>query len=163
MTERQPVELKAFFRDLVTACGGPKRAAQLVGAQASHISEAMAAHVPERWPRLDYIAILEADCGQPIVTSALADRLGYSIAPVAASGDPRPAVQHLASVTRETHDVVAALIDAMADGHVGEAERRQIRTQAQEAIQALHKLCADMADPAAGGNVASMKISGRVL
>ena len=157
MTGRQPVELKAFFRDLVTACGGPKRAAQLVGAQASHISEAMAAHVPERWPRVDQVAILEADCGRPFVTAALADRLGYSVAPVATGEDAKPAVQHLATVTRETHDVVAALIDAMADGHVGEAERRQIRAQAQEAIQALHKLCADMADPAAGGNVAALR------
>jgi hypothetical protein len=160
MTERQPVELKAFFRDLVTACGGPKRAAQLVGAQASHISEAMAAHVPERWARLDQIAILEADCGQPIMTTALAERLGYSVAPAVASSEPKPVIEHLGAITQGFADLHAKVLEAMRDGHIGEGERRQILQSASGLAATVNNLRADAADPASS-NVASMKISGR--
>jgi len=150
-TSRLPVELKAYFRDLVTACGGPKRAAELVGAQPSHISEAMATHTLERWPRLDHVALLEADCGQPIVTSALADRSGYSLTCVTASDANTSPLAHLHRIVSEVRDVECGILHAMQDGQLTAAERRDIRRQVQEAVAALNALCADLIDPAASG------------
>lgn len=146
-----PVELKAYFRDLVTACGGPQRAAKILGAQQSHISEAMATHNLDRWPRLDHVALLEADCGQPIVTAALADRRGYALEAVNAAGDHSSPLAHLHGIVSEVRDVECGILAAMQDGQLSAAERRDIRRQAQEAIAALNRLCADLLDPAATG------------
>lgn len=154
---RLPIELKAFYRDLVTACGGPKRAAEITGGQPSHISEAMAPHHPERWPRIDHVAMLEAECGQPIVTAALADRLGYAIAAVTAPGGQRAPLSRLSHIVSEVRDVEVGILNAMSDGHITAGERRDIRKEAQQAIAALNALCADLADPAAPGVVGIVK------
>lgn len=146
--EKSPLELKAYYRDLVIACGGPKRAAEIVGAQASHISEAMAAH-HDRWPRVDHVALLEADCGQPIVTAALADRMGYAIEAVTAQGDHISPLLHLTRIVTDVRNVECTVLTAMNDGALSAAERRDVRRQAQEAIAALNALCADLLDPAA--------------
>lgn len=153
---RLPLELKAYFRDLVTACGGPKRAAEITGGQPSHISEAMAAHHPERWPRLDQIAMLEAECGQPIVTAALADRSGYALQAVSPQASHCSPLAHLARIVTQVRDVECSVLNAMQDGQLSAAERRDVRRQAQEAIAALNALCADLLDPAAHGGVARM-------
>lgn len=144
-----PAELKAFFRDLVTACGGPKRAAEIVRAQPSHISEAMAIHNADRWPRLDHIALLESDCGQPIVTAALADRMGYALQAVSAEGTHTSPLMHLSRIVSEVRDVECTVLTAMNDGQLSAADRRDVRRQAQEAIAALNALCADLLDTAA--------------
>lgn len=152
--QRLPLELKAYFRDLVTACGGPKRAAEITGGQASHISEAMAAHHPERWPRLDHVAMLEAECGQPILTAVLADRSGYALQAVSTVGAQGSPLGHLSRIVSEVRDVECGILNAMQDGQLSAAERRDVRRQAQEAIAALNALCADLLDPAAQGGIA---------
>lgn len=135
---RQPVELKAYFRDLVDACGGTKRAAEKVGGHASHISEAMAVHNLERWPRLDHVAILEADCGQPIVSRFLADRLGFGLEPHA--GRPGGDLPHVfASAMKEMADVQVAYVTAVANHHVDAAERAELVKQATQAIDSLQE------------------------
>lgn len=148
-----PIELKAYFRDLVTACGGPKRAAEITGGHASHISEAMAPHNSDRWPRLDHIALLEADCGHPIVTAALADRVGYAVEPVSAESNSKTPIAHLASMTSEFRDVEVGLINAMADGEITAAERRELGKQTQELIAALTNFRAFLIDPPSAGNI----------
>lgn len=151
---RLPLELKAFYRDLVIACGGPKRAAEITGGQASHISEAMAAHHADRWARIDHVTLLEADCGQPIVTAALADRAGYALQAVSPQASHCSPLAHLARIVTQVRDVECSVLNAMTDGQLSAAERRDVRRQAQEAIAALNALCADLLDPAAGGGVA---------
>jgi hypothetical protein len=151
---RLPIELKAYFRDLVVACGGPKRAAEITGGQASHISEAMAAHSVDRWPRLDHIAMLEADCGQPIVTAALADRTGYALQAVSSQGASSSPLRHLSRIVSEVRDVECGVLNAMTDGQLSAAERREVRRQAQEAIAALNAVCGDLLDPPRSPNVA---------
>lgn len=153
----RPLELKAYFRDLVTACGGPKRAAEITGGQASHISEAMAAHCVERWPRLDHVALLEADCGQPIVTAALADRLGFALRAVNATASLTSPLGHLSRIVSEVRDVECGILNAMQDGKLSLVERRDVRKQAQDAIAALQALCADLLDPAAASNIAHIE------
>jgi hypothetical protein len=162
MTLRPPVELKAYYRDLVTACGGPKRSADIVGGHQSHISEAMAPHCPDRWPRLDHIALLEAECGQPIMTAALAERAGYAIEQVAAAPRGQKSVsQHLHAIVSEFQDVEIGMISAMADGRIDAAERRDLRRDIQQAVQALQKLGSYLAEPVSddAGNVKPLTMS----
>lgn len=146
-TTPRPLELKAYFRDLVVACGGPKRAAEITGGQASHISEAMASHSVDRWPRLDHIAMLEADCGQPIIAAALADRLGFALQAVSAAGNNESPLAHLCRVVTQIRDVEVGILSAAVDGRISESERRDIRREAQDAIAALNALCADLLGP----------------
>jgi hypothetical protein len=158
-----PLELKAFYRDLVIACGGPKRAAEITGGQASHISEAMAAHHIDRWPRIDHVALLEAECGQPMVTAALADRMGYAVAAVSKQGCDASPLLHLSRIVTEVRDVECGILNAMADGQLCAAERRDVRRQAQEAIAALTRLCADLLDPASASPSATVtRMGGRL-
>lgn len=133
---KQPLELKAYFRDLVEACGGTKRAAEKVGGHASHISEAMAAHVTDRWPRLDHVAILEADCCLPIVTRHLADTLGFELSQrdSRSTGD----LPHVfATAMKEMAEVQVAYVTAVANHHVDAAERAELVKQANHAIAGL--------------------------
>jgi hypothetical protein len=55
------LDLKARFRDLVRAAGGPKRVAEKTRGCQSRISEAMAPQVDDRFPAVDQVADLEAD------------------------------------------------------------------------------------------------------
>lgn len=133
---RQPIELKAYFRDLVEACGGTKRAAEKVGGHASHVSEAMATHITDRWPRLDHVAILESECGQPLVTRYLADQLGFDLAQRDGKslGD---LPQAFAVAMKEMADVQVAYAAAIANREVDTAERAELVKQANQAIASL--------------------------
>lgn len=139
-----PTELKAHFRDLVSACGGTKRAAAKLGAQPSHISEAMGPHWDDRWPRIDHVAVLESDCQQPIVTRALADRLGYALVAVDVDKPRRAALEHLGSILKECGEVEVALVRASADGRLSHVERRLLLTQVNEALAVLTSLRVDL-------------------
>lgn len=117
----------------------------------------MAPHNLERWPRLDHVAMLEADCGQPIVSAALADRMGYGLQAIHPSGHDQSPLLHLSRVVSQVRDVECGILNAMHDGKLSAAERRDVRRQAQEAIAALNALCADLLDPAVGnGNIARL-------
>lgn len=140
----QHLTLKALFRDLLTACGGLKRCAALLGHPDSHLSASAAAHVTDRWPRLDHVIDLEADCGQPIVTQFLADRHGMDLMPRTGTAPAASTVQHLSKLARETGEVIAQMAAAVADGEVSNSERAAIVREIQQMIDAGHAAMADL-------------------
>ena len=77
-TELQ-LQIKEKFRLLVLANGGPTACERILSFPQSRISEAMSKHLLERMPRADHISILEASCGQLIVTGFMANLHGYDI------------------------------------------------------------------------------------
>jgi hypothetical protein len=141
---RQPIGLKAHFRDLVTACGGTKRAAEIAGMQASHLSEAMAAHNLERWPRIDHVALLESECGAPIVTKALADAAGFDIVRRDAQAPHLKPLDHLRSIMKESAEVHQGLADALADARIDPRERRALLLEVDQALAGLNNLRLDL-------------------
>lgn len=145
-----PLDIKAHFRDLIAAVGGPKRAAELVDFHASHLSEAGAAHNLERWPRIDHVVAMEAECRIPIVTAAMADRLGYDLVPRTVTAPHLGHSAHLRSVMAECADVALTLARAMEDGQISPRERRALLGEVAEAQKALEKLRLDLAEAERG-------------
>ena len=142
---RPPLELKAYFRDLIAACGGTKRAAQITSFNACNLSSAMAAHETERWPRIDHVMLLEADCGAPIVTAALADAAGFALVARRSAAPRLDTLHHLRGIRKETGDVQLQLAAAMHDGALSRNERRALRKEVGEAQAALEALRRDLA------------------
>jgi hypothetical protein len=136
--------LKAAWRDLVEACGGPDRVSKLTRARNhSLITEYGKPHCLDRFPPLDVIADLEAECGQPIVTRVVADMAGCDL--VCRETKPLASVRSLiAAVTRETADVTAKFLEAEPGG-LSESERIAIRLEADQAIDKLNALRAALA------------------
>lgn len=136
--------IKAAFRDLVHACGGPKMAAAKTRGCQSRISEAMAAHEIERFPAIDQIADMEAECGIPIVTRHLADMAGYDIVPrsIAAAHANRPMVI-AAQMAASLGELQVAYAAAMDDGELTAVEQAKLRgalNQHREAINTFDAL-----------------------
>ena len=135
--------VKAAWRDLVAAVGGPQRAAHITRGAPSRISEAMAPHCPERFPAADQIADLESECGQPVMTRALAGLAGYELTPLG-DGTRIDLHHHLARIVGDCGDVATELAAALADGTVSEAERLTLIREIEEARDRLLALKADL-------------------
>jgi hypothetical protein len=145
---RQPSEihmlLKAGFRHLLGLCGGPKLAAEIVNHPDSHLSAAGAKHVTDRWPRLDHVIDFERYCGEPVVTRILADAQGFDLVPRGEAPPAIPVPLHLAHLIKEMGDVQLKVAEALADGTITAQERAAIIAEAQQAIDELHSLIADL-------------------
>lgn len=144
-------EIKAAFRDLVSEAGGQSRAAGLTAMPQTKISEAGSINHPERGPRVDHVAILEADTGSHRITRLLAELAGSRLvlnAEPAAVQDPHV---HLARIIRETGDVTARMAQALADGRMSKPEARTLKQEAEEAIQTLHAFIDSMNAVLLGG------------
>jgi hypothetical protein len=143
--EKQRIEIKAAFRDLVKEAGGQERAALLTGMPQPKISEAGSLNHPDRAPRVDHIAILEADTGRPHITKLLAEYSGHRLEKVGKHKPADPHV-HLAHIIKESGDVAALISQALADGTITATEAKGLKVQADEAIIELQKFAAQMAD-----------------
>lgn len=135
-TELQ-LRIKERFRLLVVANGGPTACERILCFPQSHISEAMSKHRLDRMPRADHISILEAACGQLIVTSFMADLQGYDVElREHKSGDMGTA---LAAMLKECGEAASVAAMALAKG-MDEATRQkniQELTEARDALEAL--------------------------
>lgn len=136
--------IKAAFRDLVKASGGQVRAVHVTRGCQSKLSEAMSPEHLERFPALDQVADLEAEAGAPVVTKLLAGMAGFDLVPRIASGTDASLYQHLAAIVKEAGEVESIMASALADGTVDAAERKRLKSEAHEAITALHNLIASV-------------------
>lgn len=120
--------LKVLTKSLVEACGGPVAVAEVLGLSQGLISAYGSMSEPKRFMPLSHVARLEGLCGRAIVSSWMVRRLGAPESPAALTLDD------VSRLSREGSDVLAAVIGAMADGHVSSAERAVIRREADELI-----------------------------
>lgn len=137
------LQIKAAFRDLVKLAGGQERSALVLGISQARISEACSVNHPERSPRVDHVAVLEADADQPVVTKLLAQLAGQVRVALDPS-DPLDPHLHLARIIKETGDVTSAMSQALADGRISPAEARGLRAEADAAILVLQEFTAQL-------------------
>ena len=140
--QRDADALKAASHLLVERAGSVARAAQLTATSHSRLSEAASPWHDNRWLSLIHIADLECVAGEPMITRALADMAGYDLVPKA-SGRAEDMHQHLAHIVTEMSDVSSQLSVAMTDGQMTVKEARQLKQEAQEAVERLHRFMAD--------------------
>lgn len=137
---RPPGSLKEAYSRLVDACGGPAEAAQLDHMPVSR-SLLFKYTDPdcEHHMRADVVKVLEAHCGDPIVTTYLAHSAGFVLSSIAPEGSA--ALQGLlARVSKEHGDLMVCGLDALADGEVTIDEARRILREADDALAAVSKI-----------------------
>lgn len=146
--------LKAATRDLVRQCGGIERCAELTGYSDTQASRWQSVGETATIP-LQAVVILEADCGVPTVSSALAALNGRRLAdPEEAAPEMRSSVLgHFASIARKSSDLQAAMADAMSDYRLTPAEAEVLTRAAGEMIATGHRVQQDMATVKARGGV----------
>lgn len=103
--------LKAATRDLVDLCGGVERAAKIARMGSSHISRCKTSDNKDVLGIAAVVA-LEADCGQPVVTSVMADLAGRRLAEPA---EEIPAGAAVSSGHAEAVQKMAAVMTAAAE------------------------------------------------
>jgi hypothetical protein len=146
--------LKAAMEDLVTRCGGQKRA----GALMDGVSQQMVSLICDRDSNsmltLRGKLALEADCGAPVVTAVEAELLGFKLVRdgAAPSGDACAYTAH-AAVMKEVGDLCGVFATSVADGRFSrtdaETARREL-AQLRLAIERFERVCA-VTEAEAGG------------
>lgn len=123
----QYAALKNAFRRACQQSGGGLRElagmTRLSAAQLSRFGDLGS----DQWAPLDVVVDLDSLAGEPIITRALAELLGYDLVPAAGEAFPLASpTHHLAGLARESGDVLARLADALADGRLTKAEAARI-------------------------------------
>lgn len=130
--------LKAATRRLVEACGGQESAALIPGMPISRhqsFSEAGNAAHPDRFLRIDVAALMEADCGLPLVTAEMAKATGHVLVPLPAiAATATPLGRITAQAMKETSEVFVRLGDFLEDGTLDSAEGGHLEREIDEAI-----------------------------
>lgn len=133
-------KLKAAWRRLLKACGGPEVASKITRARNhSLLSEYGSPSCLDRFPPLDVIADLEAECGEPMVSQALADLMGCDLI----RRDARPAGSLrslMAACTRGFADVSVTFVDSDEDGKWTAKECDELDGDLLGLIEAAQKL-----------------------
>ncbi len=121
--------LKTGFRDLVlNRVGGVDAAVATVGVRVgrSQLGSWLNPH-EDAFPRVDVTVALEIAAGEPVLTSEMARRSGFSLIPLEPMGEGDLA-QGMAKLGAEVGQVFAAFSAALADGRItGDEADRMIR------------------------------------
>lgn len=148
--------LKAAQRDLIKMCGGIVRAADLTSTSTSHVGRWNQAKDTDLMP-INAIIILEADCGQPLVTSAMAELNGFRVE------DPERAIKTTASIMTSLADTMqeagalfASGAAAAADGKYTPAELTALERGAAVLNTKIGSLRNDLAAAQADENLRSV-------
>jgi hypothetical protein len=149
LPKRDYLALKAAFRDLVAAAGGPNRAATKTRGNASLMSRYGAVH-EEMFAPDDVIADLEAEVGEPIVTRVRADLAGFQLVPKCAADTGINFTAHLGDVAKESGEAISSLATAMADGVITPREAEGVLQEVREAGEKLACLEKDLRSVATG-------------
>lgn len=137
--------IKSATRDLTDRCGGIERSATIASVSKSEVSRWRVAGEPSIIT-LPAALALEAECGVPLVTSAMASLGGHRVVSEdEAGGDASAIVMRHAEVMRAMAEVVATSAAAFADGRVTPAEAEQLDRSAAELLRQLDTWRADIA------------------
>lgn len=149
---------KAGFRRLVKACGGQESCVLIEGIGISrhqHFSEVGQIDRPADWLRIDRVALMEADCGQPIVTELMARATGHVLVKLPEIGAEHGALGRVTGqALRETSEVFAKLGEFMADGTLSRVEGATFGREVDEAVIMLLQLKAQVERESGTGSAA---------
>lgn len=146
--------LKAAIRRLVKDCGGQESCGLMLDRRRhEYFSEAGDVRLHADWLRLDYVPLMEADCGVPHITRELARATGHELVklPSVAQGKS-PLGRITGEAMRRVAEVFVALGQALEDDRITPAEDVRIETEIDEAILTLLRLKLQVRADAEAGN-----------
>lgn len=129
--------IKAATRQLIAHAGGSVAASAVTRGGHQNIGRYGSAQADdaERFMPADVVADLESECGQPVLTRALAKLAGHILVPeprVTRSGTALGAVT--AAALKETSEVFVSIADGLGDGSISVAEASRIEADIEDAI-----------------------------
>lgn len=131
------LSLKAAFRRLVEACGGQESAILIPGMPIQR-HQALSEYGKIDHPgqaRIDVIALMEADCGKPLVTELLARATHHVLVPLpAVVGSHNPLGRVTGAAMKETSEVFAKLGQFLDDGKLSATEGRKLDKEIDDAV-----------------------------
>jgi hypothetical protein len=150
---REPGSLKEATARLITACGGQRKAAELVRVKATQIASYSDsdAKFDRVFMPVDIAAVLEAHCGAPIVTRYLALARGALVIDLPKAGDG-PYSEKLARMASEGGQTFAAGARAISDGKITLREARTAKAEAIELASAVAGYISDLDGVITKGN-----------
>jgi hypothetical protein len=147
--------VKAAQRDLIKLCGGIERSAELTSISKSQIGR-MNNPADGELMTLAAVVILEADCGQPVVTAVMAETNGRRLTdPEAERAAEVGVLSAHADLMRQNGELAYSMSVAIADGRVTPAEAQTIDRVAAKVAEANSELRAALAGIKAQGGVAA--------
>ncbi len=135
--------LKAAMAELVEACGGTLRAADLLGVSQSQIQRCTDAVEAKAELKLSWVRALERDCRRPIVTSFLALEAGHAIIPIDI-GSNAPLAADMARFGEHAAELFGRYATALADGALSATEAGQIKNDVLHVMGALAAMLPDL-------------------
>lgn len=153
--------VKAAQRDLIKLAGGIERAAEVTSISKSHIGRMNNPADGELMP-LAAVVMLEADCGQPLVTAVLAETNGRRLTdPEAERAADVSVLSMHAELMRQSAELANGMAIAIADGRVTPAEAQSVDRICSSLQAATSELRAALAAiKAKGGASASLRVVG---
>jgi len=130
--------LKAATERSIRRAGGGTVFAALTRVEPPALSKYAAMHDDHFMP-IDVALDCDMAAGAPVILAAMAASAGYTIAPAAAAAAPLCPVM-VGTLIRETGEVSAVVLEAMADGRLTPRERQAIAKEIDEAMVALWTL-----------------------
>ncbi|MCX5495780.1 hypothetical protein OSH11_13785 [Kaistia dalseonensis] len=119
--------LKAATRDLVKACGGVERSAEIAEMSSSEVSRWQSSKALRYIIPLDAVLALEADCGLPFVTTVMASINGRRLSePETGTGTSMAVMARYAETMRSVSEVMAKAALAFADGKLTDTEMEML-------------------------------------
>lgn len=135
--------LKAATGRSVKRAGGVTSLAAQTRVNEPALSKYAAQQEAGNFMPIDVALDCDMTAGAPVILSSMASIAGYTIEPIRDAPD-KLTPQMIGALIRETGDVSACLIDAMADGQLTPVERSQISKEIDEALEALWKVRASL-------------------
>lgn len=127
-TERWHTRFRGAQRDLIDACGGVERVAELTSYGKSTVGRWRGPNDRDPMP-YPVVLVLEDDCGRPILTKLMAEFNGRTL------GDPESRGEQVASLLSQVADLsdrstalVVETVRAKSDGVVTPAEAESLRS-----------------------------------
>lgn len=141
ISDRQGMTLKAATRRAIEIAGGARSFAAVTRIKEGNLSKYGSPNEDhaETFMPIDVAVEADMEAGSPIILSAMAEMLGYKLVPLAGSDDDANAVTaaDALNIANEAGDVVRSITEALADGKVCAADRKEITRQGDEAVKAL--------------------------
>jgi hypothetical protein len=143
LSKREYDRLKAAFRELVRAVGGPNAAERITRVSHQQIVRygSMATDFADVFAPIDVISDLEAECGNPIVSRELAEMAQHMVVPMPVLPGSTCRIDILtANAVSRFGTMLTELAEARADGKISAAEANELDPMIDDLISKLVKL-----------------------
>lgn len=138
-SDHDRARLKGATKRAIERAGGGTAFAAQTRVEPPALSKYAAPHEDHFMP-IDVAVDCDMASGSSVIVSAMAAQLGCRLVPFDQQSSEAFCSTMVGRLIRETGDVSAAILEAMADGRITPAERRAIETEIDEAMQSLFVL-----------------------